>query len=311
MVLLPEEIELMKLAAERIRKTPIEDEADRYLEFALSGLDKLTGETPAQATGAEIKSIENAVESLPDLIPAAAADDDKATLEKVFKSEELKEKLMKWISYSRGKTQEAVKFTPEERKLLLDAADVFLGFYDKVQERFSEVARKQVENLVESGKRLKTYEVLESPELEAKASVFEVIGTLWRQTEDRVIIINMIDISGSENSNVRENMIEALATAGKTAGRTATESLVRNIERKRIDQALAAATSDRTKDERLRELNETNTRVRIACTRVLARIAPPEIVEEVIAAMRDEEDPDIREAAKQAQQQLENRLKQS
>ena len=113
--------------------------------------------------------------------------------------------------------------------------------------------------------------------------------------DDKVMMVDIVEIAGSTDTRVCDAMIKALVTIGEPA----IVPLLRSIRRAKIDQALAAETSDRTKIERLRELNETNKIIRLSCIRALGGIGSPN-AREVLAPLVDEDDPDISAAAEKA-----------
>lgn|GEM_PF-6547024 len=199
------------------------------------------------------------------------------------------DKLKAWLDGSE------IAFTEDENSQLLAAADDFLGRYEDGRVRLGETAIRFVENMRGAGTRFIIYEVYEDKEQREEAGVFELIFALWKKIDDKVMMVDMVEISGSKNEKLSKTMEEALVGVGEPAIAT----LIRSIRREKIDQALAAKTKDRTKEERLRELNESNKIVRLACMRALGRIGGSE-AKEALKPFVDDEDSDIATGAAEA-----------
>jgi len=241
-----------------------------YLRDASAGLEKLAGVLRATPSKTEQSALSGALDS--DYQQKLPAD-----------------KLKAWLGGGE------VAFAENEIADLLAAADDFLRRYESARVRLGETVVRFVKQMRDAGTRFITYEVYEDKEKREKAGVFELIFALWKKIDDKVMIVDMVEISGTRNERLRETMEEALVAIGQPAVPT----LIRNIRREKIDQALAAATKDRTKDERLRELNEANKIVRLSCIRALGRIGGTE-AEEALKPLVDDEDTDIARAAADA-----------
>lgn len=268
--LYPEERKLFAEVLEYCRQQPLEQEAFSYLVTAIAGLEKLAGESIAECTKAEMSALN---ESLGDPreqpLPVG--------------------KLTEWRGYKE------VSFTDDEKKQLLAAADASFRRYEDSQARLAETVVKFVTALHHAKSRFIVYEVYENNELREKASAFTVIAALWKKIDDKVMMVDIVEIAGSTDTRVCDAMVKALVTVGEPA----IVPLLRSIRRVKIDQALAAETRDRTKIERLRELNETNKIIRLSCIRALRGIGSPN-AREVLAPLVDEDDPDIAAAAEKA-----------
>ncbi|HUW32769.1 MAG TPA: hypothetical protein VM223_14260 [Planctomycetota bacterium] len=202
------------------------------------------------------------------------------------------DKLVEWLQEQKEKTHN--DFTAEEKAQMLQTAGDLLAQYEAQRSRLSDVALKLVQQMKQNG-RFASYPDVDDPERRQKAGVFSVISDLWKKTDDRVMILDMVGICATRNQHVRENMEKAFVAIGGPAA----PNLVRIIQRDKIDEALAAKTDYRTKHERLRELNEDNKTVRISCIKALGQIGGS-LAEKAFGPLLDDKDPDIVAAARLA-----------
>ncbi len=274
--LYPEERQLFALAAEQCLKQPTEDDASNYLEMAARGLKKIAGETIAEPTAADKRVLRALLEDT----------DYEGTLPAG--------KLREWMAAT-----EAVEFAAEEKEQLLQAADVFFQRYEAARVRLSEIVVRFAESLRDAGKRFVIYPAYDDEETRERSSALDVVFALWKKIDDKVMMVDMVESSGSENEKVRTNMRKALAAIGEPAVAT----LIRGAQREKIDQALAAQTKSRTKMERLRELNHTNKITRLSCIRALGSIGGTQ-AELALKPLVDNEDPDIAASAQESLRRL-------
>jgi hypothetical protein len=272
--LYPEERELFAEVLEYCSRQPLEKEELLFLAAAMAGLEKLAGKSIAECTKAETSAL-NEFLGYPREQPLPVS------------------KLKEW----RG--GEWAPFTDDEKEQLLAAADASFRLYEDSQARLAETVVKFVIALQQAESRFIVYEVYEDEELREKATAFTVIFALWKKIDDKVMMVDMVEIAGSTDTRVRDAMVKALVTVGEPA----IVPLLRSIRRDKIDQALAAETKDRTKIERLRELNETNKIMRLSCIRALWGIGGPN-ARKALAPLIDEDDPDIAAAADKALREI-------
>ena len=272
--LYPEERQLLAEVLEYCSRQPLEKEELLFLAAAMAGLEKLAGESIAERTKAETSALNEFLGDPPQQpLPVGK------------------------LRTSLG--GEAAPFTDDEKKQLLAAADASFRLYEDSQARLAETVVKFVITLQQTESRFTVYEIYEDEELREKAGAFTVIFALWRKIDDKVMMVDMVEIAGSTDTRVRDAMVKALVTVGEPA----IVPLLRSIRRDKIDQALAAETKDRTKIERLRELNETNKIIRLSCIRALWGIGGPN-AREALAPLINEDDPDIVAAADEALREI-------
>jgi len=269
--LYPEERQLIAQVLEYCTQLPQGNEALEYLATAIAGLEKLAGKSTSECTGGETSALTK-------LCNDATRSNDLPA-----------DKLKKWLD------DDDVEFSDDEKKQLLAAADEAFRRYEDSQARLADTVVKFVTNLRDAKSRFIVYEVYEDKEKRAKASVFTLIFALWQKIDDKVMMVDMVEIAGSRNKYVRDDMVKALVTVGEPA----IVPLLRSVRRDKVDPALAAKTKDRLKHERLRELNETNKIIRLSCMRALGGIGGPN-AKRTLAPLVDEDDPDISAAAEKA-----------
>jgi len=240
-----------------------------YLKDAVAGLDKLSSAVRAAPRQRERSALAEALEGEHEGLPAG--------------------KLNAWLA------GHEMAFTQDEKSRILEVADEFLAGHENAKVRLGETAVKSIVKMRDDRSRFIRYEVYEDKEKREQGGVLEVIFALWKKIDDKVAMVDMVEISGTENEKLRLAMQDALVAIGQPAVPT----LIRGIRREKIDQALAAETKNRTKEERLRELNESNKIVRLSCLQALGRIGGLE-AEGALTPFVDDEDADIAAAAAEA-----------
>ena len=258
----------------------------RDLKYAAAGLEKMAGMYEASLTSRECGRLEQLLQN---------ADSQALPVDL----------LREWIQVSRARGGSSLSrsFTPVEKQVMLNLSEQYMAEYEASVERFAAVVLRSVQQLRESEERFIPYEHAEDEQKRSEAGAFSIIRALWRKGDDKVIMIDLIDICGTQIESVRRLMEQALLAVG----RPAVDSLIRQVRREKIDQALAVKTEFRTRAERLRDLNEENKIVRLSCMRVLGGILRQEIDPDIRARIRsallpctDDEDPDINCAARLA-----------
>ena len=136
------------------------------------------------------------------------------------------DKLKAWLEGSE------IAFTEDENSQLLAAADDFLGRYEAGRARLGETAIRFVEKMRGAGARFIIYEVYEDKKQREEAGVFELIFALWKKIDDKVMMVDMVEISGSKNEKLSKTMEEALVGVGEPAIAT----LIRSVRREKSDQ---------------------------------------------------------------------------
>jgi len=280
----------------------VKDESIKDMLLAVAGLSKMSGiigPIPQRKQASALRRMlkdGRAPKSLPveklNSWLALKWDDDFELPKKIATAE----KLAEWLKDQKEKTRN--EFAAAEKAQMLAAARGLIAQYEEQRSRLSDLALKLVEQMKQNG-RFATYGDVDDPDRRVEAGMFSVISALWRKTDDRVMILDMVGICATTNRHVRQNMEKAFTVIGEAAA----PHLVRIIQRDKIDEALAAKTVFRTKHERLRELNEANKAVRISCIRSLGYVGGS-LAEKALAPLFDDKDADIAAAAREAAEKL-------
>ena len=270
-------------AAPTIREESLND-----IRLAAVGLAKMSGMFRDRLTGGEIGSIRADAE----LLRAPFA----ATIVKCLENNEpdVPEEPVKALAALAAKPKPTVDVSDAEAREILDAAAARITQYEAERTRLADLIVGFIAKL-KAANRFIIYPEADKPEVRAGAGPIAVISALWKKTDERVMMLDMVNILGTTNERVRVDIEKAYILIGAAA----VPNLVRTIQRDKIDEALAAKTRFRTKMERLRELNEMNKVVRISCMHALAEIGGPE-AKRVLTPLVDDKDTDIAAAAKQA-----------
>jgi len=245
--------------------------AEQLLAFASTGLRKMAEQGKAPLTPKERKHLK-----------AAASEDE-------FAGRIPPAKLDGYLA------DNPVEFTPAEKEALLQVADAYHARHEAAEARLSGLVVRFAKRMRESGERFGAYPVLDDPAISATAGVADIIKSLWKKTDDRIMILDMVTISGTTNQRVRQDMEDALVVIGGAA----VPNLIRSVEREKVDQALAADTAQRTKDERLRELNYANRIVRLTSISALGRIGDKQAAD-LLVRIADDKDPELATSAAKA-----------
>ena len=266
----------------------VKEESLNDIRLATVGLAKMSGMFRARLTGGEIASIQND----PELQGSPFA----ATLATCIAANELEvpENPVKALEALAAKPKPTVDVSDAEAREILQAARVSLDKYEAERGRLSGLIVSFIQHL-KAASRFIDYPEAADAQSRATAGPIAVISALWKKTDERVMMLDMVNILGTTNGSVRADIEKAFVLIAQPA----VPNLVRAIQRDKIDEALAAKTRFRTKMERLRELNEMNKIVRISCMRALGQIGGPE-AKRVLTPLADDKDPDIAAAARQA-----------
>ena len=268
-----EEEKLFSDAADYCDTMPKEGEL-AYISEAVSGLGKMAGRVNAVPTSGEWKAMR------------------KVLADPRYKSLPA-EKLNAWMN------EKEVEFTADEKAVLLGVADAYRQRFERSRERLSGLVYRYVVHMQETGERFITYNAVNTTEGRKEAGVFQVVGELWKKTDDRIMILDMITICGTPHEGVRTNIESALVQIGKQSSVNLIPNLERSIMREKVDQYLATETKVRTKVERLRELNETNKTMRITCIKALGRVGGADAIR-VLKPLMDDKDTDVSETVRAA-----------
>jgi len=282
----------------------VKEESIKDMLLAVAGLSKMSGAIGPVSQPKQAKALRRMLKdgTAPKSLPAEKLNawlalkwqDDFELPKKIATPDNLAE----WLKEQKEKTHN--EFTAAEKAQMLDAARGLTTRYETERSRLSDLALKLVEQMKQKD-RFAIYPAVDDPGRRKEAGVFSVISALWKKTDDRVMILDMVGICATSNEYVRENMEKAFNVIGEPA----TPNLVRIIQRDKIDEALAAKTLFRTKHERLRELNESNKTVRISCIKSLGYVGGS-LAEKALVPLFDDKDADVAAAAHQALKKMMN-----
>ena len=286
----PAERDLFLSVAQYCLAAKVKEDAVKNMIFAAQGLQKMSGKVCPGMSEEYQKKMAKLVAVQPTRKEASAL---RALLKNSGYTYAWVGKLDSWM---RG---QKVEFTdPETRQFLMRAPECFAR-YEASRARLSGLVVRYVQQMKTEKSRFVLYPVLDDKAKRAEAGVFELISSLWKKTDDRVMVLDMINICATTNDQVRHDIEAALRIIGEPA----IPSLIKSIGRDKIDQALAAKTSLRTKAERLRELNASNKIVRLSCIKTLGDIGGSS-APKVFVPLIDDKDPDISASAKTAMDAL-------